>query len=146
MAEYSKVCVYFAPGLTGVAVKQGGETMKTYTGDQGKGSLGNILFLLLVLALVYFGFKFIPVRIHAFSFMDAMIEEASFAAHRNDKVIKGNLLRFAREYKLPISKEQIELKREPGRMTVLADYTVVVDTIFFTYDWNFKEKVVREIY
>lgn len=120
--------------------------MKTYTGDQGKGSLGNILFLLLVLALVYFGFKFIPVRIHAFSFMDAMNEEASFAAHRNDKVIKNNLLSFARHNDLSISKEQIEIKREPGRITVKADYTVVVDTIFFTYDWRFQENVVRDIY
>ena len=120
--------------------------MKTFTGDEGKSPLGNIVFLLIVLALIYFGVKFIPVRVHAFSFMDAMNEEASFAAHRSDKVIRDNLLRFARENDLPITKEQLEIKREPGRMTVLADYTVVVDTIFFAYDWRFEEKVVRDIY
>lgn len=120
--------------------------MRTFTGDEGKGSLGNIVFILVALALVYFGFMFIPVRINTFSFMDAMNEEASFAAHRNDKVIKDNLIRFAREKNLPISGEQITVKREPGRMTVEADYTVVVDTIFFTYDWRFKEKAVRDIY
>ena len=120
--------------------------MKTFASDEGKGSLGNILFLLVVLAMIYFGFKFIPVRVNAFSFFDAMNEEASFAAHRSDKVIRDNLLRFAREKKLPITKEQLEIKREPGRMTVEADYTVVVDTIFFTYDWRFTEKAVREIY
>lgn len=120
--------------------------MKTFTGDEGKGSLGNIVFLLIVLALVYFGFKFIPVRVNTFSFLDAMNEEASFAAHRSDKMIKNNLLRFAREKNLPITKEQIVVKREPGQMVVNVDYTVVVDTIFFAYDWQFKEKVVRDIY
>jgi len=120
--------------------------MKTLAGDEGKATLGNILFLLVVLAMIYFGFKFIPVRINAFSFYDVMNEEASFAAHRNDKVIKDNLLRFAREKNLPITKEQVVLKREHGRMTVNADYTVVVDTIFFAYEWRFEEEVVRNIY
>ena len=120
--------------------------MSTFTSEQGKGSLGNILFLLIVLALVYFGIMFIPVRINAFSFKDAMHEEASFAAHRSDKIIKNNLIRFARENDLPVTAEELTLKREPGRMTVKADYTVVVDTIFFTYDWRFEEKTVRDIY
>ncbi len=120
--------------------------MKTFTGDEGKTSLGNILFLLIVLALIYFGVKFVPVRVNAFSFQDAMNEEASFAAHRSDKIIKGNLLRFAKEKRLPITSEQLKLKREPGRMTVEADYTVMVDTIFFTYGWRFQEKVVRDVY
>jgi hypothetical protein len=120
--------------------------MRTCTGDEGKSTLGNIVFLLVVLALIYFGVKFIPVRVKAFSFLDAMSEEASFAAHRSDKVIKENLLRFAREKGLPIDGEQLEVSREPGQMTVAADYTVVVDTIFFVYDWQFKEKVVRDIY
>ncbi len=120
--------------------------MKAYTGEEGKGSLGNIVFILFVLALVYFGMMFIPVRIKTFSFKDAMHEEASFAAHRSDKVIRDNLLRFARENRLPITKEDLTLKREPGQITVEADYTVVVDTIFFTYDWRFEEKAVRDIY
>ncbi len=120
--------------------------MRTCTGDEGKSTLGNIVFLLIVLALIYFGVKFIPVRVKAFSFQDAMSEEASFAAHRNDKVIKDNLIRFAKEKGLPIIGEQIEVKREPGQITVETDYTVVVDTIFFTYDWQFKEKIVRDIY
>lgn len=120
--------------------------MKSCAGDEGKTSLGNILFILLVLAMVYFGYKFIPVRINAFSFYDAMSEEASFAAHRNDKQIKQNLLKFAREKRLPVTAEDLKVEREPGRMTVEADYTVVVDTIFFTYDWRFQEKAVRDIY
>ena len=120
--------------------------MKAFAGEEGKSSLGNIVFLLLVLAMIYFGFKFIPVRINTFAFLDAMNEEASFAAHRNDKIIKDNLMRMAREKRLPITKEEIKLTREPGRMTVEADYTVQVDTIFFTYDWRFQEKVDRDIY
>lgn len=120
--------------------------MKTFTGDEGKGSLGNIVFLLIFLALVYFGFVFVPVRFNTFAFKDAMHEEASFAAHRKDKVIKENLLRFAREKKLPVTEENLKVTREPGRMIVEADYTVAVDTIFFTYDWRFQEKAVRDIY
>jgi hypothetical protein len=120
--------------------------MKSFAGDEGKATLGNILFILLVLAMVYFGYKFIPVRVNAFSFYDAMSEEASFAAHRNDKQIKANLLQFAREKRLPVTAEDLKIKREPGRMIVEADYTVVVDTIFFTYDWRFEEKVSRDIY
>lgn len=120
--------------------------MRTFGDDRGKGSLGNILFILLVLALIYFGIMFVPVRVNAFAFKDAMHEEASFAAHRKDKVIKDNLLRFARNKGLPISQEQLKLRREPGQMIVECDYTVQVDTIFFTYDWRFQEKAVRDIY
>jgi len=120
--------------------------MSRWTGDEGKGSLGNIVFILVVLAAIYFGVKFIPVQIRAFTFKDAMIEEASFAAHRQDKKIRDNLMRAARENQIPLDKEKLLIERGPGRITVTADYTVVVDTIFFAYDWDFDEKIVRDVY
>lgn len=120
--------------------------MRRWADDAGKGTLGNIIFILVVLAMIYFGAKFIPVQVRAFTFKDAIIEEASFAAHRQDKMIRDNLMIAARENRIPLDKETLLIKREPGRIRINADYTVEVDTIFFTYDWKFKEEVVRDVY
>jgi hypothetical protein len=136
-------------GTTAIGVDgevRGGMAMRRWTGDEGKGSLGNIIFILVVLAMVYFGAKFIPVQVRAFAFKDAMSEEASFAGHRKDKMIHDNLMRAAREKKIPLDSDMLKIKREPGRIRVTAEYTVVVDTIFFAYDWKFDEEVVRDIY
>jgi hypothetical protein len=90
--------------------------------------------------------QFIPVRIDAYAFKDAMAEQASFASTYSDKAIHANLLRRAKELELPIKAKQIVVKRNDYRCTVEANYTVEVKTIFFTYPWKFQPKVDREVF
>ena len=91
--------------------------------------------------MVFLGWKFIPVYVAAYDFDAAMQTQAQYAgSFKPDPVIMSELLTKAKELELPIKREDITIRRENSRLIISADYTVPIDTFFFTYNWNFQEE------
>jgi hypothetical protein len=111
--------------------------------EAGRASWRGVLALFLVAAVVYVGFKVIPVRTAAYQFEDALRDEVVLAASRrgrgSDESIRRSLLETAAELRLPVEHSQIVI-RHPGRRYIVieADYTVDVEFIGgYVYTWRF---------
>ncbi|MCH7823256.1 MAG: DUF4845 domain-containing protein [Acidobacteria bacterium] len=112
--------------------------------ESGKSSIHGVFALALVVGMVYFGMKVIPVRATAYQFDDAIRDEVVFAGGRrsSDEAIKRNLVDRAAMLGLPIERGDIRITRPAGKYIVVeVDYKVEVEFVGgYTYVWNFSPK------
>lgn len=112
--------------------------------ESGKSSIRGLIALAMMVALVYAGYKFIPVRTAAYRFNDTIRDEVVYAGSRrtNDDQVMKNLLDEATILGLPIQRDDIEITRSGRRYIIIeASYTVVVELVGgYTYDWNFHHR------
>lgn len=112
---------------------------------RGSGKLGCIVWLA-VLALIGYGlYKIIPVKIATSTFYDFLQEEASFASIRNVPQLQKEILAKAKELDLPVTEENLKIKRSRESITIEAHYEITID--FFNgwkkYVWKFDQVVER---
>lgn len=112
--------------------------------ESGKNSIRGIIALLLVVATVYAGFKFLPVRADAYQFNDAIRDEVVFAGSRRstDEQIMKTLLEQATILGLPITQQNIKITRSGRKYIIIeASYTVPVELVGgYRYDWSFNQR------
>jgi len=114
----------------------------SWSHETGRASLRGLIALLLVGAVVYVGFKLLPVYTATYQFHDAMRDEILDAASRRratDDNIRQSLLEQAAELGLPVVHKSIAIRR-PGRRYIVieVDYTVSIEFIGgFVYAWHF---------
>lgn len=103
-----------------------------------RGSTGVKLILSLVFLglLAHTAYVFIPLYIAVYDFDSQIEKEANYGATKtNDAIVKG-LLDYASERHLPIKKENLKVARGQSRITIQANYSVPVKTLFYTYNWD----------
>ncbi len=112
-----------------------------WRGESGKASIRGILALAVVVGMVYFGMKVLPVRASAYQFDDAIRDEVVFAGGRraSDDAIKRNLVGRAEMLGLPIRTGDIRITRPGGKYIVVeVRYEVAVEFIGgYVYQWAF---------
>jgi hypothetical protein len=123
----------------------GGASPPGWGQQSGKATIRGLIGLLLIVGLVYSGYKFIPVRAAAYQFADAVRDEVVFAGGRRgtrrttDETIRKNLLEQAQMLSLPVSAGDIRITR-PGAKYISIDvtYTVPVELIGgYVFNWTF---------
>jgi hypothetical protein len=119
--------------------------MREMKKSRGSGRVGCIIWLA-VLGLIGYGlYKVIPVKIATSTFYDFMQEEASFASIRNVPQLQKEILAKAKELDLPITEENLKLKRTRESITIEAHYEITIN--FFggwkKYVWKFDQVVER---
>lgn len=88
----------------------------------GASKLGCLMTLLIIAAVVYFGFN-AGVRFwHYYEFKDAMQSEARYSAHRSDAVIRRRLVELADSLSLPESAQNIRIRRAHNTIYIWAEY------------------------
>jgi hypothetical protein len=86
--------------------------------------------------LVAYGlYKVVPVKLNAGQFVDAMQEQATFAAGHSNPQIVNELLERAKDLRLPIRKEQITVNRTRESIAIEAHYQVPIS--FFGGLWTY---------
>ena len=119
--------------------------MRSQRGMRGAGKIGCLLWLAVLALIGYFLYKVIPVKVATSTFYDFMQEEAAFGSIREPKQLMLELLAKARELELPITEENLKIKRTRENITIEAHYTITVD--FFSgwkkYVWKFDQIVSR---
>jgi hypothetical protein len=122
---------------------QGGGEPSVWLDQSGKASIRGILALAVIIGMVYFGMKVLPVRASTFQFADAIRDEVMFAGGRrySDETIRRNLVNVAANLGLPIQSGDIRIRRPARNIVVEVNYTVALEFIGgFTYQWNFSPK------
>ena len=99
------------------------------------------LITLAVFCLLIFGLvKYLPVRINAYQFKEALRDEVRYAsANRNDKVVAKRLLDQAAELAIPLDPKNLSIRRTKNRVTITARYEQVVDFKLTQYNFVFDE-------
>jgi hypothetical protein len=107
--------------------------------DSGRATFKTIFALLFLVAVVYAGFKIIPVYVNSFELQDYIRQQNPFWVTQRAPAdgIRNNIVAKARELDLPVSPEQVKVDVGGGRVAVAIDYTVPVDLMVYTLELRF---------
>ncbi len=119
--------------------------------QQGKGNLGCLFGLLILVALGFTIYRIAPPYISHFQLKDAVKEIATLSAagalpHKGDpssrstgtiSEIQEDVLVKARELEVPLDKEDIKVRREGDVVFISVSYTVPLDMLFTVYNYRF---------
>ena len=108
----------------------------------GKGPLGGILTIVLVGALAYFGWHIGNKYWDFYQYQDRMRQEARFAAHRSDQLIKKRLQTYADSLGLPESARKVTVRRRAGTISIWAEYYEIIEFPGFVREVHFHPEVV----
>ena len=117
--------------------------MKSYnfqSGEEGKGSLGCMFSLVLMVIALFLAFKLAPPYIGYYELKGELKQAVSRAAMRpsaEENTVK-DLIRTAEKNKVLLKKENIKIRRFAGQLYINIEYTVPVDFIIIKRDFNFK--------
>jgi len=105
----------------------------------GKGRLGCLFSLLIVVALGYFGYKFIPPYMGHYEFKDALDQIAAYRAARpaEKRAIQDEVMAKAKELGIPLKREDIKVRQEEEKVYITVKYTVPIDLPTQVYELNF---------
>lgn len=121
--------------------------MRRLGNSRGEGRVGLFISLALLIAGVYSAYILIPIKVKTYEFYDAMRSEARFGAVRNrDNVVHDRLMKKARQLKIPLKAENLEIKRDGGQYIVTAHYTIPVDLAIYKTDWVYHERAVAPLF
>jgi len=106
-------------------------------GQHGGSRLKAIIWLLILLAFGYTGFKVVPVLFANYEFTDTVLSTAQLAAvnRQTDDQIKDSLVKAAQDDGLPVTTDEIQVSHRGYNVDISVDYSVTVD--LRVYQWTF---------
>ena len=108
----------------------------------GRGGLGCLFSIILLVVLGYLGTRFIPPYMRYGQFRDAMQADARFATTMADSLIRSGLVADVDSLGLPPEAKRIRIRRTSGRppkISISAEYTERVTLpIFGVKELHFK--------
>ena len=115
---------------------------------RGKANIGCIVWLAIVALVAYVLLKVVPVKIATSTFYDTMQEQAAFGSIKSIQQIEYEVLRKAQELKLPITKENLIVKRDKQALTIEAHYELTIDFFngLYKYVWKLDPVVSRPLF
>ena len=109
--------------------------------QRGASGLKTFLTLLVLVIVVYLGFKIIPHFLNNYELQDYMITESRFATYsrKPDEQIRETIFKKASDLDIDwIKREDIKVETSQGRVKIYIDYTVPVELPGYTLNLNFK--------
>jgi hypothetical protein len=120
--------------------------MKHDLAQRGEGRAGCIFWLAVLLITGLIGFKVVPVKYRNSQIYDFMYEQAKYAQQARPDRIRKDILRRARELKIPLDPKKLVVKRQGGRIFLQMEYDEVINFPGYTYTWHFKEVVDEPVF
>lgn len=110
------------------------------SGEEGKGALGCIFSIVLLAIVAFLALKLAPVYFNHYEFKGDLQQAVSRAGARmnTEDAIYQELIKIAETNKIPLKKENIQIRRLAGQLVIEIEYTVPIDLLFMKYDKNFK--------
>lgn len=111
---------------------------------RGSGKLQVLLALAITAILVVSAWRIIPVYVKSFQFQDEIRNKCKFAPvdRKSPETVKEELLRFAQDLGLPVSREQLQVNAlGTSGIRVNVRYTVPVDLILFDISIPFEYNI-----
>ena len=107
------------------------------TPRRGRSSLGCLVMLLLVAAVVYFGVNAGEVYFRFYQYQDAMRQEVRFAAHNSDAVILRHLRSQVDSLGLPEAAGEVNLQRDGRHIEMESDYYEHIELPLYVREVHF---------
>ena len=115
--------------------------MSRFKDQSGESRLAFLMTLAAFGMLVFALVKYLPVRINAYQFREAIREEVRYAsANRNDKLVAERILDQAEALDIPLDPKNLKIQRTKSRVKIRARYEQVVDFKLTTYNFVFDEE------
>jgi hypothetical protein len=110
--------------------------------SSGKGTLGCLFGLLIVAALGYLGYKFVPHYVTHFELKDTLNEMAVYHAigtkGAETQPIQEEVIAKAKELGIRLKREDVKVRQEDEKIYITVKYTVPVELLNQVYDLNFE--------
>lgn len=107
---------------------------------RGASSIGCLLTLLIVAAVIYFGVNAAEAYWRFYEFRDAMKQEIIFNPQVSNARIIAKLRNFADSLGLPEDAQDIAIDRTPGHLLISADYTEHIEMPGYSREVRFRPK------
>jgi hypothetical protein len=119
--------------------------MRRARNSRGAAGFGCVVWILILALIGYCLVQILPVKIASSQFEDFMQEEAGFGSVKNLTQLEKEILAKARELKIPLTKENLSVKRGREAITIEAHYELTVDFFggLYKYVWKFNPVVSR---
>ena len=108
-------------------------------GQRGEGRLKAILWTVVLVLLIYVGFKLVPSYINQYQLQDKILDEARFVTvnRKTDDQIRDDIFHVVQDLDIPARKEDIKLENTPHRVRITLEYSVPVDIFFYHTELHF---------
>lgn len=113
--------------------------MLTRMNQRGEGKLGCVFGLLILAAAVFVAYKIIPVKVKATEFSDAVHDNARSAGTMSVDSIRKSILMKAQQLQLPVSEQNLEIKRTSDSISIKVSYTVPIEFPGYVLQWKEEE-------
>ncbi len=122
--------------------------MRRMRGAPGKINFGCIVWLAVLALIGYCLYKIVPVKVATSAFYDFMQEEAGFGSIKTVQQIEYEILARARELNVPVTKDNLTIKKARESITIEAHYEITIDFFngAYKYVWKFDPVVARPIF
>ena len=114
--------------------------------ESGEGQLGCLFGLALLLIAVYVAWKVIPVKVKAADLRQTVVDEAKSAGTHNDGTIMKYILAKASDVELPVTEDNVKIKRRTNDITIDVDYVVPIEFPGYTYNWHINHHAENPIF
>jgi hypothetical protein len=114
--------------------------------QRGEFRLSSLFWLLVFALVILICWKAIPVKIKTAEFFDYMEDQAKFASGTPAEALKKEVLRKGKELGLPVTEKNLLVVREGENIRMECSFAIPLEFPFYTYVWNFREKVVRPVF
>jgi hypothetical protein len=108
----------------------------------GKGTVGCLFSIFIVIAIGYFGVNAGRPFWFNFKYEDRMKQEAQFAAKRSDQTIQRRLRGYADSLGLPETAQRVRVRRRSGTIEIWADYYVNIEFPGVVREVHFEPRAV----
>jgi hypothetical protein len=122
--------------------------MRRTRGVRGAANFGCVVWLVIVGLVGYTLYKIVPVKIASSAFADFLQEEASFGSIKSPQQLQSEILSEARRSGIPVTKENLVIRKTREAITIEAHYEMTVDFFNGTYKyvWKFDPVFSRPIF
>ena len=112
-------------------------------GSSGKGNLGCLFSLLILVVLGYLGYKFVPHYMSHFELKDALNEIAVYRVARGGsgsekQTIQEEVIAKAKGLGIQLKRDDIKVRQEEEKIYITVKYAVPVDLPTQVYDLRFE--------
>ncbi len=107
--------------------------------ESGRMTFKTILSLAFLAAVIFAGFKVIPVYVNNYQLQDYLQTQTPFwlTQHASADGIRNNVLAKAQDLSLPLAPEDVVVEANPNKVSVSIDYHVPVDLKVYTLQLHF---------
>jgi hypothetical protein len=114
--------------------------------EKGEGQFGCLVGMILLALAIFVAYKMIPIKVKNAELRQVIVDEAKSAGtHRDDRILAA-ILAKAQEDHLPITEQNVNIKRGQGEITVDVDYVMPVEFPGFTYQWSIHHHAQNPIF